>query len=594
MHCAKLNKKAFTLIELLIVISLIGILAALIIVGLRAARFKAFDVKKKGDISQINRTLEAYAAEHEESYPISYSDNGSCTASNSEKISDNSCAGRTLIESGYLSSVPRSVFDSVYSYLSNGKNYTLQTALYSQDNYFVATPAGLSQKKTDDPGLISQEEEKVLIIVNKNSPESIEVGEYYKIRRNVPNSPFLVDVSASSETISETDYTNKIETPIKNYLTSNSLQTKINYIVLTHGIPYKINSGSSNGHAVDSMLAGMFRPAGLTVNPYKRVISYITGSHNTGIPFDTSFGIYMVMRLDGPSSKIAKGLVDKAIYAGNYLGAGSGWAYMTGEPYLQNAITVLCAPVIAAGYECKSDPVHLGGINALWHVSGGDNYGNSWDSWRPGAIPIHFQSFTARDTIRDTASRLAVVNNLAADATGTYGASSEPYAWGIPQPNALLDYFLNGNASLGIKHFNYAQSIYMATQVIRWRWLALGDPLYIAPDDPAIDSEKPKIDHIVTQRNGNTITVSWDNYISLNGSPEVTHGAIDYGLTQSYGQTVWDETALISLGLTKKNYLAQHKLTIINTDPSQTYYVKIRAIDPTGNESFKELTIPVS
>lgn len=51
------NKRAFTLIETLIVIAIIGILATVMIISLVAVRDKAKDAKRKSEISQIGKLL---------------------------------------------------------------------------------------------------------------------------------------------------------------------------------------------------------------------------------------------------------------------------------------------------------------------------------------------------------------------------------------------------------------------------------------------------------------------------------------------------------------------------------------------------------
>lgn len=54
---SKNSKKAFTLIEILIVIAIIGILATIISISLFGARDKARDSKRKTEVSQIGRVL---------------------------------------------------------------------------------------------------------------------------------------------------------------------------------------------------------------------------------------------------------------------------------------------------------------------------------------------------------------------------------------------------------------------------------------------------------------------------------------------------------------------------------------------------------
>ena len=55
-----MNKKGFTLVELLIVIAIIGILATLAVVALQNARQSARDAKRIADIRQIQTALELY------------------------------------------------------------------------------------------------------------------------------------------------------------------------------------------------------------------------------------------------------------------------------------------------------------------------------------------------------------------------------------------------------------------------------------------------------------------------------------------------------------------------------------------------------
>ena len=54
------NKKGFTIIELLVVISIIGLLATISVVVLNGARRKSRDTKRISDIRQINTALEMY------------------------------------------------------------------------------------------------------------------------------------------------------------------------------------------------------------------------------------------------------------------------------------------------------------------------------------------------------------------------------------------------------------------------------------------------------------------------------------------------------------------------------------------------------
>ena len=74
MFSKKNKKRAFTLIEMLIVIVIIGILAAALIPRLSSARGRANDVARKADLAQVAAALVAYQIDHGK-FPLCPDDN---------------------------------------------------------------------------------------------------------------------------------------------------------------------------------------------------------------------------------------------------------------------------------------------------------------------------------------------------------------------------------------------------------------------------------------------------------------------------------------------------------------------------------------
>jgi type II secretion system protein G len=65
-RAVSVSRQAFTLVELLVVVAIIGLLSTVAVVSLNSSRAKARDTKRKADLVQISKALELY-----------YSDNGS-------------------------------------------------------------------------------------------------------------------------------------------------------------------------------------------------------------------------------------------------------------------------------------------------------------------------------------------------------------------------------------------------------------------------------------------------------------------------------------------------------------------------------------
>ena len=107
-------KKGFTLIEILVTISIIGLLTMIGMTNFRVANQKARDGRRQGDLEQIKAALELYRTD-EAAYP------GSITAGNPIQS-----ATGTI----YMNEVPTDPLSTQdYYYSSNGDTYTLCAAL---------------------------------------------------------------------------------------------------------------------------------------------------------------------------------------------------------------------------------------------------------------------------------------------------------------------------------------------------------------------------------------------------------------------------------------------------------------------------------
>lgn len=123
----KSANEGFTLIEVLIVVSIIGLLSSVVLVGLGGFRARGADARRLADLRQVQNALELYYAKNG-AYPVV-----SCTDFSSKTCWDG--LESTLVGAGVgVSNIANDPNPSQsYVYASTGQNYTLGAKLQGQD-----------------------------------------------------------------------------------------------------------------------------------------------------------------------------------------------------------------------------------------------------------------------------------------------------------------------------------------------------------------------------------------------------------------------------------------------------------------------------
>lgn len=120
------NKSGFTIVELLVVITIIAILASIVVVTYRGTQGRARDDRRKTDIHNITKALELYYSDNN-AYPLS---TGTASALGSMWYSSGDTSwtvfSSTLTGAGAISTVPSdpSPMTSLAPWVSNGYQYT--------------------------------------------------------------------------------------------------------------------------------------------------------------------------------------------------------------------------------------------------------------------------------------------------------------------------------------------------------------------------------------------------------------------------------------------------------------------------------------
>ena len=344
--------------------------------------------------------------------------------------------------------------------------------------------------------LHAQTGENVLLVVNRKDPVSVQIGEYYRLKRAIPARNVCTLDTSPQEEIEWKTYVDQIETPVGACLKKAGLVESALYIATTLGVPLKIaGSGGKINEAeqgsVDSELALLY--AKLKGVKYQRkgaVPNPLFGKRD--VPFrHPQFPIYLVTRLAAYSFNDVKGMIDRSLEASNrgkfVIDLRSG-TDEEGDDWLRNAAIFLPGSRLILD-ETKN--VLYGQKDVIGYASWGSNDKNRKQrwlgfQWLPGAIATEFVSTNGRTmkqppadwnypAFEDRAHFFAGTHQgMAADlihegATGASGNVYEPFLIGCARPDHLLPAYYEGRT--------LAESYYLALRFLSWQGIVLGDPL---------------------------------------------------------------------------------------------------------------------
>ena len=136
--------KAFTIVELLVTVTIIAVLSSLAVVSFKSARVKARDTQRASDIKQIQIALEAYARNRLDGrYPVTSSANiqGLCL--------DSTGLVPTCGDTIFMSTIPSNPLPGGADYIYNSDDGFSYTLTYQLEGPVGSLPAGVA---TATPG----------------------------------------------------------------------------------------------------------------------------------------------------------------------------------------------------------------------------------------------------------------------------------------------------------------------------------------------------------------------------------------------------------------------------------------------------------
>ena len=357
--------------------------------------------------------------------------------------------------------------------------------------FLCVNPAVLAQTATPL-------QERVLVVYNSDARESKQVADYYLSKRAIPESHLCKISTSSPDAIEQKEFDSKVKPPIQKCLERLGKDT-ILYIVFSFETPFLLQVGEQF-HTIDQFVADIWdeylperAAAQSEVQPYFGGAQSEGGVYQPYVPLadyrlqPKARTIYSVWRLDAPNAALAKGLVDKALFAeaNGLSGAGcfdrnrgditgvADFGYGAGDWEIHRAAEF----ARQAGFTVTEDdhepefgtpPAALrcehAALYAGWYSL--DHYNDAF-TWNPGAIGLHLDSASARNP-RSGANWAA--NAVAHGITVTAGAATEPYLENLPRPDQAFLYLFQGA--------NVGDALLRSERLLKWNLLNIGDPLY--------------------------------------------------------------------------------------------------------------------
>lgn len=383
--------------------------------------------------------------------------------------------------------------------------------------------------------------DKVIVVVNRNDPDSLAIGQHYAKQRGIPESNIVQLNTSNKETITIAEYVETIANPLLDALLENDWVVgvkanakdrygrkrlsisvhQIPFVVLIRGVPLRVANNPElieaetvslpkqfrvNNSSVDSEVALLLAPLNVSMvalvpNPYfeKSEISATDANR-----------ILRVSRLDGPTKNDVIRLIDRTLEAEKvglmgraYIDLGG--PHGKGDEWIGNAGELIEAAHFDTDFESTKrridyqDRLDAPAIYVGWYEQ------NAYAQWLSpkwpvpvGAIGYHLHSFSGT-SVRTPHKWLGAF--IAQGYCATMGNVYEPYLEYTHRPHIFLKHLLDGG--------NFGDAIMMSTPALSWQSVAIGDPLYrpfiVSLEDQLNNSQKNQFAAYASIREANRL-----------------------------------------------------------------------------------------
>ena len=354
----------------------------------------------------------------------------------------------------------------------------------------------------------------VLLVINENSPVSQSIGAYYQQKRGIPERNVCRISCSIAEFVSKTECENNIVAPIRSYIDSSGIHDRIDYIVLTKGIPLGASYKDSSYYGPVSV-ASVLTCVGETsvtapiVNPYGPTASNPPVRYFSHQLSFNGKSYYAVARLDAYTEDQVRRMIDDALIAqpadGLFLLDGRYESDPRTQSYLANdRLRTANRNLRTAGKTTYYDETAFdsqitefvgGQSGVIGYFSWGSNESSytlaayTSNTFVPGSIADSFVSSSGRTfTYPPTYGQSLIADLIPQGLCAGNGYVSEPYTNMATYPNVLFARYILG--------YNACESFLAGTPELFWKAVFVGDPLmapYATPPSLSITAPGTRV-----------------------------------------------------------------------------------------------------
>lgn len=302
--------------------------------------------------------------------------------------------------------------------------------------------------------------ENLAVVINDDDPNSVEVGEYYRLAHNIPERNMVhVHIEGSPRKLTLSAFNHL------RYDIETQLPTKIWALLLVWTAPYAVECNSITSALTlgfDSRQCQNTCAVG-KLNPYFDSVSVNPQSDP---------GLRLAMLLPTESVNMARALIDRGVLAKHITAPASAYLLSTSDKARNVRAQFYPPSGVFPQKRLAIKSLHteyIENVSDVMFYSTGLTFVPKLETlhFLPGALADHLTSAGGDLLGRE---QMSSVRWLDAGATASYGAVSEPcnYPQKFPQPGVLMKHYLSGASAI---------EAYWASVAWPMQGIFIGDPL---------------------------------------------------------------------------------------------------------------------